>query len=75
MCQNLRRVLTVTVGHRRRSLRRVLTVLRRVPRAHGELVVSGSAPLVNIYQQKMKEKREISKGVAAQGKQTVNLLL
>ena len=30
------------VGHRRRSLRRVLTVLRRVPRAHGELVVSGS---------------------------------
>ena len=42
MCQNLRRVLTVTVGHRRRSLRRVLTVLRRVPRAHGELVVSGS---------------------------------
>ena len=33
------------VGHRRRSLRRVLTVLRRVPRAHGELVVSGSGSL------------------------------
>jgi len=29
------------VGHRRRSLRRVTTGLRRVPRAHGELVVSG----------------------------------
>ena len=32
------------VGHRRRSLRRVPTGLRRVPRAHGELVVSGSEP-------------------------------
>ena len=31
-----------TVGHRRRSLRRVPTSLRRVPRAHGELEVSGS---------------------------------
>ena len=30
------------VGHRRRSLRRVPTSLRRVPRAHGELEVSGS---------------------------------
>lgn len=32
------------LGHRRRSLRRVPTGLRRVPRAHGELVVSGSEP-------------------------------
>ena len=31
------------VGHHRRSLRRVPTCLRRVPRAHGELVVSGCA--------------------------------
>ena len=33
------------VGHRRQSLRRVPTGLRRVPRAHGELVVSSCVGL------------------------------
>ena len=37
-------VPVAAVGYRRQSLRRVPTGLRRVPRAHGELVVSGSEP-------------------------------